>query len=207
IDKGKLSTSITVKVRADKIGEPDETFFVALSQPENATIADGQGVGTIVDDDGGGPAALPALSISDASGVEGDSGTSNLSFVVSLSAPAPAGGTTFTLTTADDTASEPSDYTSSTVAGSIAAGNTQYVFNVPIVGDISAEDDETFFVNVTNVVGATTLDGQAVGTIVDDDGGGGTTPLLSIAPVQHAEGNLGSTPFTFTVTLSPAATT
>lgn len=122
IRPGKLSTSITVRVRGDKVGESDETFFVALSLPENATIADGQGVGTIVDDDGGGPAALPALSISDASGLEGDSGTSNLSFVVSLSAPAPAGGTTFTLTTADDTASAPSDFTSSTVAGSIAAG-------------------------------------------------------------------------------------
>ena len=33
------------------LDEPDETFFVNLSNPSNATIADGQGLGTITDDD------------------------------------------------------------------------------------------------------------------------------------------------------------
>ena len=33
------------------LDEIDETFFVNLSSPTNATIADGQGMGTIADDD------------------------------------------------------------------------------------------------------------------------------------------------------------
>ena len=34
-------------------GEPNETFFVDLSGPTNATLADGQGIGTITNDDAG----------------------------------------------------------------------------------------------------------------------------------------------------------
>ena len=38
-------------VNGDRLGESNETFFVNLSNATNATIADGQGVGTIVDDE------------------------------------------------------------------------------------------------------------------------------------------------------------
>ena len=38
-------------VNGDRLAEPNETFVVNLSSPTNATIADGQGVGTIVDDE------------------------------------------------------------------------------------------------------------------------------------------------------------
>jgi len=40
-----------VAVIGDIVAEPNETFFVNLSNPTNATIADSQGVGTIVDND------------------------------------------------------------------------------------------------------------------------------------------------------------
>ena len=43
---------IPVLITPDVVSEPDETFFVNLSSPSNAAIADGQGVGTIADDDG-----------------------------------------------------------------------------------------------------------------------------------------------------------
>jgi len=52
IDPGKTSTTVTVFVKGDSVVEGPEQFFVNLSNPVNATIADGQGVGTIVDDDG-----------------------------------------------------------------------------------------------------------------------------------------------------------
>jgi hypothetical protein len=42
---------LPVQVLGDLVVEPDETFFVNLSAPTNATIGDGQGLGTIVDDD------------------------------------------------------------------------------------------------------------------------------------------------------------
>jgi len=51
IDPGKTSQTVTVFIKGDSLVEGMEQFFVNLSNPVNATIADGQGVGTIVDDD------------------------------------------------------------------------------------------------------------------------------------------------------------
>jgi len=51
-DPGRTTQNVTVFVRGDTDVEPSEQFFLNLSSPVNATIADGQGVGTIVDDDG-----------------------------------------------------------------------------------------------------------------------------------------------------------
>jgi hypothetical protein len=53
---GDTSKTISVPVVGDTVPEPDETFNVDLSTPSGATISDGHGVGTIVDDDqiGGG---------------------------------------------------------------------------------------------------------------------------------------------------------
>ena len=49
---GQTSKSITISVRGDRTQEADETFFVNLSGATNAQIADGQGKGTILNDDG-----------------------------------------------------------------------------------------------------------------------------------------------------------
>ena len=48
---GETSKTITVRVRGDTVVEPNETFFVNLSNPTNATIADSQGLGTILNND------------------------------------------------------------------------------------------------------------------------------------------------------------
>ncbi|RWP90297.1 MAG: autotransporter domain-containing protein [Mesorhizobium sp.] len=52
---GATTATINVPVNGDTISEPDETFTLNLSNPVNVTIADGQGLGTILNDD----AALP----------------------------------------------------------------------------------------------------------------------------------------------------
>jgi hypothetical protein len=49
---GTTSRTIVVQVNGDTVVEPDETFTVNLSSPVNATIADGQGICTILNDDG-----------------------------------------------------------------------------------------------------------------------------------------------------------
>jgi hypothetical protein len=51
IAPGSTSTTLTVTVRGDKRQEANETFVVNLSSPSGAAIADGQGVGTILNDD------------------------------------------------------------------------------------------------------------------------------------------------------------
>jgi len=47
---GETSRTISVPIIDDSLVESTESFSVVLSSPVNATIADGQGIGTIVDD-------------------------------------------------------------------------------------------------------------------------------------------------------------
>jgi len=56
---GTTTQTIVVLVKGDTTVEEAETFFVNLSAPVNATIAKGQGVGTILNDDG--PAQTSSL--------------------------------------------------------------------------------------------------------------------------------------------------
>jgi Ca2+-binding RTX toxin-like protein len=49
---GETSQTITVPITGDGAVEPNESFFVNLSNPVNDVIADGQGEATIIDDDG-----------------------------------------------------------------------------------------------------------------------------------------------------------
>jgi len=50
-DRRNKTRAVTVQVVGDTVDELDETFQVVLSNPSGATIADGLGVGTIIDDD------------------------------------------------------------------------------------------------------------------------------------------------------------
>lgn len=101
IASGNTSYAFSVVVNSDTLAEANETVLVNVSNVVNATIADGQGAGTIINDDS---AALRTLSTNDTSVAEGNSGTSSLNFTVTLSAPALAGGVSFTIATADGTA-------------------------------------------------------------------------------------------------------
>jgi hypothetical protein len=156
--------------------------------------------------DPGGGGGTPAISIADASVSEGNTGTKTLTFTVSLS-PAASGTTTFNVATANGTATAGSDYVALNLSGqTIAAGATSKTVAVTINGDTTTEGNETFTVNLSSVTGATLGDGQATGTISNDDGGGGS-PTLSISDVTIAEGNSLSRQAVFTLTLSaPAAT-
>ena len=68
-------------VNGDQLDEANETYFVNLSNPTNATISDGQGLGTITDDD-----PPPSLSVDDVTVTEGNAGEVNATFTVSLNA-------------------------------------------------------------------------------------------------------------------------
>src|SRR5262249_21301403 len=107
--------------------------------------------------------------------------------------------------TADGTATVAgADYASTTGTVSFGAGETSKTVSVTVNGDTLAEPDETFLVNLSNPVGGTIADGQATGTITNDDGAL-PVPTLSINDASGAEGNTGLTPFIFTVTLSSAS--
>ncbi len=138
----------------------------------------------------------PSLTITDVSLNEGNSGANTFTFTVHLSAPAPVGGVSFNIATHDGTAKTTNnDYVAHNLIGqTITAGQSTYTFDVTVNGDLDIEPNETFLVNVTEVSGASPGDGQATGTIINDD-----SPSLSINDVSANEGNSGATTFTFTI--------
>ncbi|MBA3241931.1 MAG: hypothetical protein H0T60_11955, partial [Acidobacteria bacterium] len=114
-----------------------------------------------------------SLSINDVTKAEGNTGQTTFTFNVTLDSAAPAGGVTFDIATADGTATDAdNDYEPKSLTGqSIPQGSTgPYQFTVDVNGDTTKEENETFFVNVSNVTGATISDGQGTGTILNDDG-------------------------------------
>ena len=151
--------------------------------------ASGADDGLAVDDfsitPNGGPGQV-ALSINDVTQMEGNSGTTLMTFTVSLSAPAGAAGVSFDIATADGTATSPSDFEAkSLTAQTIPAGSSSYSFSVTIYGDTANEPNEGFFVNVTNVTGAVVTQGQGLGSIQNDD--------ITIVPIHDIQGaGLGS---------------
>ena len=189
------SETITVPINGDTTDEPDETFSVNLSNASGAAITDGEGVGTITNDD-----APLSLSVGDATITEGDSGTTNASFTVTLS-EASGQEVTVNYATANGTATAGPDYQSSSGSLTFAAGETTKTVTVPVNGDTTDELDETFSVNLSSASGATIKDGEGVGTISDDD----AEPSLSVGDATVAEGDSGTTNASFTVTLSEAS--
>lgn len=161
---GDVSETISITVVGDALDEPNETFTVTLSVPVGATLADAQGTGTILDDDG-----PPTLSINDVSVTEGNSGFVNAVFTVRL-LPAAGGTVTVAFATANGTATAPADYESASGTVTFAAGDTEETITVRVAGDTVDEPNETFVVNLSSPTGATISDSQGTGTILDDDG-------------------------------------
>jgi serine protease len=203
IPAGTLSKAFTVTIKGDTVVEPDEAFSVNLSNVTGATLADGQASGTIRNDDSASVQA--AVSIDDVSIAEGNSGTSVATFTVRLSKAA-SGSVSYDIATANGSATTTGgDYLASSLSGQvIPAGQLSKTFSVTINGDTTVEADENFVVNVFNVVGATVADGQAIGTIANDDAAAGQ-PALSIDDLTVVEGNSGTSQAVFTVHLSQAA--
>ena len=139
----------------------------------------------------------PALAISDVSVNEGNAGLTPLQFTVALSVPVPQ-QVTVNFCTADGTAVAPFDYTSACNTLTIPPNSPSGTITVNALGDLLNETDEDFFVNLSNPTGAVITDGQAVGTIVNDD----PLPTLSVNDVFVAEPAAGTTTATFNVSLS-----
>ncbi|WP_312772289.1 putative Ig domain-containing protein [Pseudoxanthomonas mexicana] len=209
IPAGSSTYTFTVQVNGDTANEPSETFFVNVTNVVNAVVVDGQGVGTVVNDD-----PLPSLSIDDVSVVEGNAGTVNAVFTVTLSA---ASGQTATVlyATADGTATQPADYTSTSGSLTFTPGQTTRTLTVPVIGETVPEANETFFVNLSGAANATISDNQGVGTITNDDVpvtvGPGTLPNGAVATAYSqtitASGGTGPYGFALTAGALPAGLT
>ena len=109
-----------------------------------------------------------SISISDTGGPEGNSGTSPLSFLLTLSA-ASAKSVSVQYATANGTATAPSDYASAAGTVTFAPGQKAKPIAVDVVGDLAIEQDETFTVTLSNPLNASIASGTATGTIRNDD--------------------------------------
>jgi uncharacterized protein YhjY with autotransporter beta-barrel domain len=134
----------------------------------------------------------PRLSIADLSSSEGHFGTGPMFFQVALSNPAPAGGVSFDLDTVDGSA-DATDYVPLALRGQVIPAGQRFL-NVTVTRrcDLDIEPDETFFLRVSNVVGAVVDDGEAIATIVNDD----RRPMIALHDMLLPEGSTGDIVFT-----------
>jgi probable HAF family extracellular repeat protein len=159
-DTGETNETISIVVNGDRIGEPNETFLINLSQAQNAVIADGQGVVTIADDE-------PRVTMNDVSKSEGNASTQFV-FTISVS-PLSDSALTINFATANGSATSIDDYVAASGSLTFTAGQASKTVSVTVKGDKKREADETFYVNLSGAAGAFLADGQGVGVIRNDD--------------------------------------
>jgi hypothetical protein len=192
--------SLSVPIVGDTDVEPNQSFRVNLSglvlpagiAAGSVTFASATTTGTINNDDG------TVVSIANASLTEGNAGTANMNFTVSLSNPN-KNPVTVQYTSAAGTATVGTDYTAVSGTVTLPANVQTQTIAVPIVGDTIVEANETFTVTISAPSGATLGTAIATGTINNDD-----TATLSLNSLAQAEGNAGNTPMNFVATLSNA---
>ena len=151
------------------------------SDPDHTGADHGLSIDDVSVTPNGGGGGEPVLSVSDTAAAEGDSGTTPFFFIVSLNQPAGAGGVSFDYATADGSATAGSDYVAATSTATIAEGDTSVTIDIDVIGDTDTEPNETFSVDVSNIVGAVAGDAQGIGTINNDD--------VTLTPIGAVQGN------------------
>ncbi|RMH16904.1 MAG: DUF11 domain-containing protein, partial [Acidobacteria bacterium] len=196
IPPGEVSGAIAVAILPDLLDEPEESFRVVLSGAAGGVIAGGEAQVVIADDD-----EPPQISIAGARIVEGDAGTTEAVFPVTLSA---ASGFTVAVdygpaTGVAGSAAAGADY--QPVAGrlEIPPGEVSGAILVAVAGDLLDEPEESFFLELLAPENAVLGTSVAEGVIADDD----QPPQLAVSVAPVSEGPGASA--TFAVTLSAAS--
>ncbi len=186
---GSTSQIVQVPIFNDTVNEADETFTATLSAPTASpavALLGGNPTATvtITNDD-----AAPTLTIGNASVTEGNSGTVNLVFPVSIDgnseqtlsvqyATADGTGPIDTRATVAD-----NDYVATSGTLTFAPGDRAKTITVVVNGDTTIENNETLSVVLTNPQNLTLSSTSATGTILNDD----TPPTISnVSFVQTA---------------------
>lgn len=161
---GETVKKVTIAITDDLRDEPNQTFHVLLNHARGFTEigAKQETEITISDDD-----LPPALSISDASLTEGDSGTREMRFVVTPSVVSEFSvGVRFSTFIGSATAA---DFEKRSGGLVFQPGQATAIIRVKIKGDLLIEDTETFRLQLSLPTNATIQDGLAIGTIFDND--------------------------------------
>ena len=173
-----LSQTFDITLVDDGVDEADETIIIMWQKstsddvtPDTFTVT-----GTIV------PVPLPVLSFApNIVTVDEDAGSATLTVEL---APASSGTVTVDYATRDSAAKAGEDYTATSGTLTFTAGQTSKTITVPILNDDVYENDESFFVDLSNPTGATLPASVAAVGIDSED----AVPTASLADVTVDEG-------------------
>ncbi len=189
IPAGQDAGVVRVLVRGDFANEPGESFFVDLSNPVNAAVADGRGICSIRNDE----VQVMAATVSR---IEGDSGSAPLSFVATLSGACPFDVRVDFETRDGAGAGAPGaataaggDYVPRSGTIVFPAGTTVQTIEVEVNGDTIEDAPAEHLSLVLRSVDAVAF--TATGIIRDDDGSGQTVLVLD-GPAPSTGDALGS---------------
>lgn len=165
---------LEVLVHGDVVPEPDETLVVVIHDVDGCAVLPGgqvSAVGTILNDD------VQHVSIDDVSVVEGDAGTTDMVFTVSLDAPALI-DYSVSIGYGPGTATPDVDWVFAPLPSPLVflEGTQSIEVTVEVIGDTEVEDDETLALSLHHASFGLEIDkGLGIGTIIDDDAeeGGG----------------------------------
>ena len=159
---GETSKNVSIDVLGDTLDETNETFKLVLNSVDVGILVRAQGTATIVDND-----PPPTVSVADVFRSEGDLNTS-MTFVVTLS-QASEKTITINYASADGTATAGSDYSAVSGMLTFSPGQTSANVTVGILADIDIEPTEDFSFNLSTPSNVVISDGQAIGTLFNDD--------------------------------------
>jgi CSLREA domain-containing protein len=184
---GDTAKTIGVIINGDQSFEPDETLFVDLTIPTNATISDNQGMGTILNDDAQGGIisfSQSNYSVDESAGslvvtVKRTGDTSSAAAVDYSTSD--GGASSVPCSTTGGLASARCDFTTAMGTLNFGAGETQKSFTVLVNGDSYNEGPESFTVNLSNQTGGSVLATPSTATVTIADDSSGLPPNASDA--------------------------
>ncbi len=160
---GETEKTLTVDVNSDAVYEYDETVDVFLGDPTNVILLNPHSSLTITDDD-----TPPSIAIGNVTQAEGDTGTTNFNFPVTVSATSER-PIVVSYSTLGGTAASNVDFVRTSGLLTIAPRVSVANIAVPVIGDYAIEPDENFSVILSDPVGATISNALGSATITNDD--------------------------------------
>jgi hypothetical protein len=165
-NSGDLTKTVQVTINGDQSFEPDETFFINLSNPANANLSKGQGRGTILNDDAQGgfiSFSQGSYSSTESAGVitvrinRGN----DVSRAATVDYATSDTGAPTSCATSNGLASSRCDFISAAGTLRFGPGDTQKTFTVLVNSDAYNEGSETFGITLSNLTGGAVLLGSS----------------------------------------------
>lgn len=203
LEFSEANTTVRLYVNPPLTGLPDTPDAVLTRSAfvfDHVTMTSSSGASVFMDEirigrnwNSVAPPFQPRLSIDDVAVTEGDSGTVEAVFTVSMSGPS-TDSVTVNYATVDGTAEATGDYQGTSGVLEFSPGALSQEVRVPVHGELLEEADESFRVVLSDPRRATLQKAEGTGTILDDD----TPPVVTVydgAAFEGAEGDRNTVQF------------